>query len=137
MLLKKKDALIIYCSKYSNITKNIDVINQIDKDFNTPKGYVSDITMVIKIGEKYILLTSQGDSVQDLKNMFNNLKEKYKLDYFVCGRHDKEKVKSEFKDISDIKEYLFVKKCREEDKNKREEANLKTGEDILKIIIDI
>lgn len=137
MLLKKKDASIIYCSKYSHITKNIDVINQIDKDFNTPKGYVSDITMIIKIKGKNILITSQGDSVHDLKNMYRNLKKKHKLDFFICGRHDKEKVKVEFKGISDNKEYLFVEKNREEDKNKREVANLKTGEDILKIIIDI
>ena len=75
--------------KYPNDPKKM--ISKIDEDFHTLKGYVSQITVVGKIKNTRICVTTYGDSFKyDINPALNKgLSLLGSLDIFVCCSHGK------------------------------------------------
>lgn len=88
-LLKKEFKPIYNSKKYPNDDYNV-FIKKLVNDFNTPKGYIGQITIAGTFSNKNICITTYGDSYKyDIKKAYDKGQECFgnKLDIFVCAAH--------------------------------------------------
>ena len=78
----KHGAIVLYPKKYVGIS-SAQLIREIIQTERTPKGEVSELTVILEISNKKILITTYGDEWKGLEDKF-----KKNADLYVCASHE-------------------------------------------------
>lgn len=128
-LLEYPDVRVIYSSKYG--TKSpAELSAKILEKWYTKSKNVSDITLLLNINNKKILITSMGDCLNDICNVLDDKLNRFgDINVFICGRHHNNNIETEFSRYS-IEIPIVINKSRTNKEN-YENDNCNTGQELF------
>ena len=134
-LLEYPDVRVIYSSKFGTKLP-VELSEKINENWYTKANNVRDITLLLNINNKKILITSMGDCLNDICNVLDNKLNRFgDINVFICGRHHNNDIETEFGSYC-IETPIVINKKRTNKEN-YENSNYDTAQELFNEVIKI